>query len=218
VSKRILLVDSHPIVRLGVKTFLEDEGYEVIVEAADGEDALILAQTYRPSVVILDIDIPRLTGIEVIYHMMALPDHPYIIVFSAQQHHHFAFSCLQAGAAGYVHKTASLEFLVNAIESVSLGHAWFPDSVRQSAEGNKFRNEPLVEKISRCERRVMSLLLKGKTNNEISELLNRSPKTISAQKKSLFSKLNIESLAELMSLTSMYLPVPPETSGDLHAV
>ncbi|RJT12729.1 response regulator [Rahnella inusitata] len=220
-SKRILLADSHPIVRLGVKTFLESEGYDVITEATNGEEALFMAEKYRPSVIILDIDIPRVNGIEVIYHLMAAPEHPQIIVFSAQEHHHFAYTCLQAGAAGYVHKTASLELLVSAIEAVSLGHAWFPESVRQGAEGKKFKNESRVEKISRCERRVMSLLLQGKSNNEISQMLNRSPKTISAQKKTLFSKLNITSLAELMSLTSAMLlntPTQPDRFGDAGVV
>jgi len=78
-----------------------------------------------------------------------------------------------------------------------------------------------VEKISRCERRVMSLLLQGKSNNEISQMLNRSPKTISAQKKTLFSKLNITSLAELMSLTSAMLlntPTQPDRFGDAGVV
>lgn len=201
-SKQVLLVDDHPLIRFGIKEFLTEQGYEVIGEANDGVEALLMADTLNPDVIILDIGIPKLNGIQVIYHLMAA-DYPVdVIVFSSQELNHYVHACMQAGAAGYVRKNASLDTLLYAIESASVGHAWFPQSALNGASVNSLHPGTLSAKISPCERKVMSLLLQGKSNNDISEILNRSPKTTSAQKKSLLRKLNVSSFAELISLTA----------------
>lgn len=201
-SKQVLLVDDHPLIRFGIKTFLTEQGYQVIGEASDGVEALLMAEQLHPEVVILDIGIPKLNGIQVIYHLMAA-DYPVdIIVFSSQELNHYVHACMQAGAAGFVRKNASVETLLHAIESASLGHALFPHSALSGADGASLHPGTLSAKISPCERKVMSLLLQGKSNNDISQLLNRSPKTTSAQKKSLLKKLNVSSFAELISLTA----------------
>ncbi|GBU14303.1 two-component regulatory system response regulator EvgA [Enterobacterales bacterium] len=201
-SKKVLLVDDHPLILLGVNTFLTEQGYQIIAEASDGIEALLLADRLHPDIVILDIGIPKLNGIQVIYHLMA-EDYPVnIIVFSSQELKHYIHACMQAGAAGYVRKNATLNTLLYAIESASLGHALFPHSALSGAESASLHPGTLSAKISPCERKVMGLLLQGKSNNDISRLLNRSPKTTSAQKKSLLKKLNVSSFAELLSLTA----------------
>lgn len=201
-SKKILLVDDHPLIRLGIKIFLTEQGYQVIGEASDGVEALLMAEALHPSVIILDIGIPKLNGMQVIYHLMAA-DYPVdIIVFSAQELNHYVHACMQAGAAGFVRKNAKLDTLLHAIESASMGHALFPHSALGGAGCVSLHPGTVPAKISPCERKVMSLLLQGKSNNDISQILNRSPKTTSAQKKSLLKKLNVSSLAELISLTA----------------
>src|SRR5471030_1029563 len=168
-SKQILLVDDHPLIRFGIKTFLTEQGYKVIGEASDGVEALLVAEQTHPDIVILDIGIPKLNGIQVIYHLMAA-DYPVnIIVFSSQELNHYVHACMQAGAAGFVRKNASLDILLHAIESASLGHAIFPHSALDGAEGTRLHPGTLTAKISPCERKVMSLLLQGKSNNDISQ-------------------------------------------------
>ncbi|SRR5471030_19268 len=201
-SRKILLVDDHPLIRFGIKAFLTEQGYQVIGEASDGVEALLMADKVHPDVVILDIGIPKLNGIQVIYHLMAAEYPVDIIVFSSQELNHYVHACMQAGAAGFVRKNAQLHTLLHAIESASVGHALFPHSALSGADGVSLHPGTMSAKISPCERKVMSLLLQGKSNNDISQLLNRSPKTTSAQKKSLLKKLNVSSFAELISLTA----------------
>ncbi|RJT43417.1 response regulator transcription factor [Rahnella woolbedingensis] len=200
---KILLADAHPLTHMGVQTFLAGEGYETIYAAKNADQALSMAAQHQPQVVILDVDLPGSNGIQLVCHLMALNYPVHVIVFTAQKYQHLAYICLQAGATGLVYKTAPLEQLLNAIESAELGHAWFPCTLRNITFHRNARFGAPEDKITRCERTVMSLLLQGKLNNEISALLNRSPKTISAQKKSLLKKLNVGSIAELMLLMSI---------------
>lgn len=202
-NKRVLLVDAHPLARLGTRIFLNDHGYNIVAEAKDGIQALLMAQEFRPHWVILDINMPKLNGLQVIYHLLAGDLQVNIIVFTGQELKHYVNACIQAGASGFVRKNAPLESLMCAMESAAMGHVWLPVSETTGVKGEKTRPHGLVHRITACERKVMSLLLQGKSNNEISQILNRSPKTTSAQKKSVLQKLNVGSIAELISVTTM---------------
>jgi len=201
-NKRVLLVDDHPLIRLGTKAFLTDQGYTIIGEAEDGAQALLMAEEFRPAWVILDIGLPKINGVQLIYHLLAAGHPVNIIVFSGQEVNRYVHDCIQAGAVGFVRKTAPMENLLCAMEAAALGHIWLPMSALNDVKGESVNSVGLAARISPCERKVMSLLLQGKSNNEISQILNRSPKTTSAQKKSLLRKLNVTSFAELILMTS----------------
>lgn len=202
-NKRVLLVDDHPLIRLGTSAFLTEQGYHIIGEANNGAQALLMAEEFKPAWVILDIGLPKLNGIQVIYHLLASGRPVNIIVFSGQELNHYVHACIQAGAVGFVRKTATMNNLLCAMESAALGHVWLPMSALNGVKGDALHSDALSTKISPCERKVMSLLLQGKSNNEISQILNRSPKTTSAQKKSLLQKLNVSNFAELLSVTAI---------------
>jgi len=202
-NKRVLLVDNHPLVRFGLRSFLLEHGFNIIGEAEDGAQALLMAEELKPHWVILDVALPKLNGLQVIYHLLAVDRPMNVIVFTGQELKHYVNACIQAGACGFVRKTAPLESLMCAIESAAMGHVWLPASRVEGGRGEQASPHSLAHRISDRERKVMSLLLQGKSNNEISQILNRSPKTTSAQKKSVLQKLNVSSIAELISVTTI---------------
>ncbi|QMV52633.1 response regulator transcription factor [Ewingella americana] len=202
-NKRVLLVDNHPLVRFGLRSFLLEHGFNIIGEAEDGAQALLMAEELKPHWVILDVALPKLNGLQVIYHLLAADRPMNVIVFTGQELKHYVNACIQAGACGFVRKTAPLESLMCAMESAAMGHVWLPASRVYGGKAEHGRSHGLTHRVSDCERKVMSLLLQGKSNNEISQILNRSPKTTSAQKKSVLQKLNVSSIAELISVTTI---------------
>ncbi|MBP5107528.1 response regulator, partial [Pseudomonas protegens] len=125
--KRVLIVDDHPVVRLAVRMLMERHGLEVVAEADNGTDALKLALEYVPDILILDIGIPQLDGLEVINRLMSRGMSIKILVLTLQVPGPFSMRCMQAGAAGYVCKQQDITELLSAVRAVLAGYSYFPN-------------------------------------------------------------------------------------------
>ena len=200
---KVLIVDDHPVIRLAVRMLMERHGYEVIAETDNGVDALQLAREQMPDIVILDIGIPKLDGLEVIARLTstAMPIIK-VLVLTSQAPGHFSMRCMQSGAAGYVCKQQDLTELLSAIKAVLSGYSYFPNqalhTVRTSL-GNASEAD-MVDRLSGREMMVLQQLARGKTNKEIADGMFLSNKTVSTYKTRLLLKLNARSLVDLIEL------------------
>ena len=199
---KVLIVDDHPVIRLAVRMLMERHGYEVIAETDNGVDALQLARELTPDIVILDIGIPKLDGLEVIARLSSTSMPMKVLILTSQAPGHFSMRCMQSGAAGYVCKQQDLTELLSAIKAVLSGYSYFPNqalhTVRTSL-GNASEAD-MVDRLSGREMMVLQQLARGKTNKEIADGMFLSNKTVSTYKTRLLLKLNARSLVDLIEL------------------
>lgn len=200
VKKRIVIVDDHPLIRFAVTQLLQLKGFNVVGLAESGIEGIQLTEKLEPDIVILDIGLPRLNGINVISHLQAMDYTPQIVIFTAEVSDYYATLCISSGVTGYVRKSSGLDELIHAVSCASRGEHYFPMLTQRHNEP-VFIHKPL-KLLSTAELTVLDLLLSGKNNTQISAELKRSPKTISTHKMNIFKKLNIHSMAELASLSS----------------
>jgi DNA-binding NarL/FixJ family response regulator len=199
---RIVLVDDHAVVRAGYRRFLEQEpGYEVIAEAAFGEDAYALLQTLTPDIVILDLSMPGEGGLSALRRFkLRWPLLP-VLVFSMHDHLAFAIQALRAGANGYITKSSEPQLMVRAVRRVMAGElAMSPDlAARLARTGGAPAAQPTLG-LSVREFDIFRLIASGKTHEEIAALLSLSVKTITNQHSLIRQKLAIDSDIELFQL------------------
>lgn len=193
----ILIVDDHPAVRVVLKTHLSQVlGVTHVLEADNGQAAVEIVRQYAPDVVILDLDIPRINGLDVIPRIKAIQPTVRILVISGQDQNTFAPRARQAGANGYVSKTQELPEIVRCVESVLAGYSVMPDlgSGRIEALDEAGRLSSLSDK----ELVIMQMLAKGMTNKQIGEVLFISNKTVSTHKTRIMEKLGSRSLVDVI--------------------
>lgn len=201
---KFLIVDDHPVVRLAVRMLVERHGYDVIGETDNGVDAIQLARELTPDIVILDIGIPRLDGLEVIQRLTAsghgLPLK--VLVLSSHAPGHLSSRCMRSGAAGYVSKEQDLNELLSAIKAVLSGYSYFPSQALRAVRANMpdSSEAQLLECLSGREMMVLEQLAKGRTNKDIAKGMFLSSKTISTYKTRLLYKLHAGSLVDLIRL------------------
>jgi two-component system response regulator EvgA len=196
---KAIVVDDHPFIRASVRMLLQQESIEVVAEADNGADALQLAREHAPDLIVLDIAMPKLDGLEVISRIMALEKPGKIVVLTSQSAIFYAMRCMKAGAAGFISKTDDLNELVKAIKAVMAGYTFFPNlaisSVRRSdAQATDLE---LVQSLSDRELMILQQLSNGMSNKEIGEAMLLSSKTISTYKTRLINKLNVKSVVYL---------------------
>lgn len=199
---RILLADDHAVVRAGLRMLLgADAELQIVGEAETGAEALRLAAELEPDVVLMDISMPDLNGIEATRRIKAA--HPDIAVLALTMHEddQYFFEMLAAGASGYVPKRAAPNDLITAIHAVQQGGVFlFPsvaralvqDYLQRSASGSNF--DPLTER----EREVLILIAQGRSNQEIADQLVISIKTVNRHRENIMTKLNLHSRVELV--------------------
>ena len=203
---KVLIVDDHPVIRLAVRMLMERHGYEVVAESDNGVDALQLTREYLPDIVILDIGIPKLDGLEVIARMTLASPASKVLVLTSQAPGHFSMRCMQAGAAGYVCKQQELTELLSAIKAVMSGYSYFPNQALhkgRSGTGGATEME-MVERLSGREMMVLQQLARGKSNKEIADSMFLSNKTVRTYKTRLLLKLNARSLVDLIELAQRH--------------
>ncbi|MBW4653813.1 MAG: response regulator transcription factor [Kaiparowitsia implicata GSE-PSE-MK54-09C] len=195
----ILIVDDHPVIRIAVKAVLEKQGHKVIAESDNGVDCIQQSRELSPELIILDIGIPMLDGLEVISRVKTFNSNIKIIVFTSQQATLFAPRCLKAGASGFVTKGGAMEELVRGVRTVLDGYSFFPSSTMNSAYPERTTNsdQALIKSLSDRELVVLTHLAAGLSNKEISEILLLSNKTISTYKTRIMEKLNLSNLLEI---------------------
>ncbi|MGC8113961.1 response regulator [Metapseudomonas otitidis] len=193
-----LIVDDHPVIRMAVRMLLERNGLEVVGEADNGVDAVQMVRQHEPDVVILDIGIPRLDGLNVISRIRSLGLDSHVLVLTSLPAEGFCQRCLQAGARGFVSKEEDLQNLVIAINSISAGFTFFPADVLPVGQGTPASEQELVGRLSNQELMVLQYLASGLGNKEIAERMLLSNKTVSTYKSRIQQKLNLASLLELI--------------------
>ncbi|MNO62049.1 Virulence factors putative positive transcription regulator BvgA [compost metagenome] len=196
---RILIVDEQPVTRHAVRLLVESEGHEVVGEADSGPQALQLARSLVPDLVILELSIPGLGGLEVIQRLIALEQGFNILVLTTQDSKYFAGRCLQAGARGFVSKQQAPHELKSAVKALLNGQSYFPGNVLKGV-GQEQQSGAMQAALSVRELTVLQLLARGFSNVAISEQLAISDKTVSTYKVRLMQKLQASSLVELVDI------------------
>ncbi len=209
---RVLLADDHSIVRAGLRRLLEDAGDMEVSEAADGRQALKLARENPPDVVVMDISMPGLDGLEAIQRLRDIwPELP-VLVLTMHEEEQYVVRCLAAGARGYLTKRGAPEQLVNAIRKVLAGGRFLSDEVAEALAVRLSRGQddlsPL-ESLSNRELQVLRALALGKTNREIAEDYNLSVKTVDTYRFRLLKKLALRNNAELSRFAMQYKLIQP---------
>jgi len=199
---RILLAEDHAVVRESIARFLEKEpDFEVVAEAADGEETVRLASELKPDVIVLDVAMPKLNGIEATKQIKATQPSVSILILTAYDYDQYIFALLEAGAAGYLLKDVSGRELINAIRAVHKGdsvlHPTIARKVMQRFRGTTKVHEPHgLELLTGRELAVLKLAAQGKSNKEIAEELVLSVRTVEAHLGSIFNKLGVGSRTE----------------------
>ena len=198
---RVLLVDDHPVVRKGISCCLARHPHLLVVgEAADGLEALAKARELLPDIVLLDIDLPQMSGVAVADVLRKELPKIKVVILSRYQGPQYLSRVLQAGARGYVLKGASPEELAKAIETVIAGECYFSPEVarlalNQLAQGNGAG--PDVADLTNREREVLVLVAEGLSNKEIASNLNLGVRTVETHRERIMRKLGIHSVAGL---------------------
>lgn len=201
----ILLADDHQITRTGLKALIEKEtDFQVIAEAENGRQAVQLALKLEPDVIVMDINMPDLNGIDATRQITAeLPDVK-VIALSMYADKRYVIGMLKAGVSGYLLKNCAFEELTAAIRSVVKGRNYMSsevaDKVMKGYADNLKSGEQAVEDValSAREREVLQLLAEGKSSSEIADALFISVKTVSTHRKKIMEKLNTDNLADLI--------------------
>ena len=200
VKVTLLLVDDHAIVREGYRALLKKQpGLEVIAEAIDGKQAYQQYKLYSPDVIIMDLSLPGQSGIETIAHIKQRNSAAKILVFTMHQNPRFAALAINAGALGYVTKSSPPEVLLNAIREVYAGRRVLsPDMAQALALEKTSHEKTALESLTTREFEILRLLAEGKAKEEIAQLLNISPKTVSNCHYLIKGKIGVASDIELV--------------------
>lgn len=197
----VFIIDDHPVIRLAIRMLLEHEGYKVVGETDNGCDAIQMVRECLPDLIILDISIPKLDGLEVLCRFNAMNTQMKTLILTAQSPTLFATRCMRSGADGYVCKEGDLSELLSAIRAVLSGYNYFPSQALNAggADANSLELE-LFKSVNDRELMVLQLFAQGRTNKEIAKGMFLSNKTVSTYKKRLMQKLKAKSLVELIEL------------------
>ncbi len=197
--KKVIIVDDHPVIRFAVKMLLERSGMEVIAETDNGVDALQKTRDLAPDLVLLDIGLPKVDGFQVLQRLRALDMPLKILILTSQQSAHFAQRCQKAGADGFVTKSDDLSELLDAIRIVMRDYSFFPQTTyAASSTQNATDDGQLLSQLSDRELSVLIFIAEGLGNKQIGDRLLLSEKTISTYKHRLKTKLNAQTVIELI--------------------
>jgi DNA-binding NarL/FixJ family response regulator len=208
---RVLLADDHAVVRAGICQFLEQAGdISVIAEADDGQEAMELIKQHEPDVAVLDIQMPKASGIEVTRWIREHHREVGVLILTAYDDDPYVMAVIQAGANGYILKTASPEGIIRAVRDVHAGNSALDAEIVQKmvAQVSSGIHEQPVEKLTERELEVLALVAKGYTNKAIGVQLGISDRTVQGHLAHIFSKLQSGSRTEaVMRAVSMgWLP------------
>lgn len=201
---RVLIADDHPVFRYGLRALLQTEAtmIEVVGEAATGEEAVTLAAQLNPEVILMDVNMPGINGIEATRRILSTTPHVGILMLTMFDDDESVFTAIRLGARGYLLKGAEGEETIRAILAVSQGEAIFSPTIAQCLMGyfatpqKNPQTTPLFPELTEREREVLTLLAQGYTNPAIAERLVLSPKTVRNHVSTIFSKLQVAGRAE----------------------
>lgn len=202
---RLMLVDDHAVVRSGLRMLIEaEEDFEIVAEAGSASEALNIITRQRPDVVLMDIGLPDLSGIDATRQIKRLQPDVAVVALTIHEDEEYFFKMLEAGANGYVPKRAAPEELLTAIRAAAANEVYIYPSLAKllvrdylSADGPSSGRDSLDNLTSR-EQEVLAHLADGASNAEIGDLLSISPKTVARHRENIMQKLNLHSRTELV--------------------
>jgi DNA-binding NarL/FixJ family response regulator len=202
---RILLADDHQLMRSGVRLMLEREAdFAVVGEASDGREAVAQAKSLKPEVVVMDIGMPNLNGIEAAHQMTQDNPELAIVMVSMHSDETYVLRALKAGARGYLLKDSAEADLIKAVHVVAGGKSFFSPAVSRLLLDDYVRKlkrsgtEDAYDLLTPREREILQLIAEGKSNKDIANLLELSVYTIESHRENLMKKLNLKGLPELI--------------------
>lgn len=194
---RVLIADDHALMRQGLKQILElEEDIEVVGLAVNGEDTILQAQQLKPDVILLDINMPNMNGIQALRRLKDMGTDSKIVMLTIHEDKEYLFETINIGASGYVLKDAESSSLVKAIKNVHNGESYIHPSltsslVREFNKSGKVEENSKREKLTRREYEVLTLIAEGRNNKEIAEHLFISEKTVKNHVSSIFKKIDV---------------------------
>jgi DNA-binding NarL/FixJ family response regulator len=203
----VLLADDHSLVRRGFRRILEDdETLKVVGEASNGVEAIRMAHELKPRVVVMDLSMPELDGVQATKEIVKHLPETRVLVLSMHADDNYVRNALDAGAMGYLLKSAIDVDLVGAIRAVSEGNRYIGSGLRYVAQ----ERDDELNKLTAREKQVLQLIAQGKSNKEIASLLDLSVNTVSVHRANLMEKMNIHRTAELVLFAIRKVLVAPQ--------
>jgi DNA-binding NarL/FixJ family response regulator len=199
---RVLIADDHTLVRAGIRALLQGlEGVEVVAEAGDGREAMALAELHRPDVLVTDIAMPHVSGLELAGRVARELPEARVIILSMHANEEYASRALQAGAAGYLLKDSGLAELELAVRAVVRGETYLSPAVSKHVIADYLRRTggaPASGSVTPRQRQVLRLIAEGKTTKAIARHLEVSAKTVETHRAQLMDRLDIHDVAGLV--------------------
>lgn len=202
----VFVADDHAIVREGLVTLLAAQpDIEIVGTAANGREALAQVLRLQPKVVILDISMPELDGIETTRQILAKLPNTSVVILSMHSSAQHVFHALEAGARGYLLKESAAKEIIDAVRAIAAGRRFLSVKVAEIvAEGLSDRGVSPLESLSKREREILKLVADGHSSAAIGEMLHLSPKTVDSYRSRLMQKLHISDLAGLIKFAILY--------------
>lgn len=201
---KIILADDHVMIRAGIKSLIErDTDYEVIAETTNGRETVQMVQKLEPDVVVMDISMPELNGIEATRQIKAIDEDILVVALSVHKEVTFVRQMLKAGADAYLVKHSEFEELVEAIRTVLRGKSYLSPTISDQVIHDYLRHLPekdslVFTKLSSREQEVLQMLVEGKSKKEIADALHLSVKTIDSHRQNIMHKLSITNFSDLV--------------------
>jgi DNA-binding NarL/FixJ family response regulator len=200
---RVLLADDHTLLRQGLAGMLRaDPGFEVVGEAADGSEAVEQALLTKPDVAVLDISMPRLGGLEATRRIRKALPQTRVLVLTMHEDEEYVLQLVRAGASGYLVKDSAAQELMNALRALKQGRSYFGTQAARALaaawQGGREAPEDPYGRLTDREREVFHLIIEGRTNAQVADVLCISPKTVDNHRTRLMEKLGVHSTAEMM--------------------
>ncbi len=197
---KVLLVDDHKMMRDGLRAILEREGIDVVGEASTGHEAIALAQRLKPNIIIMDITMPDLNGIDATRRLVAERHGVKVIALSVNSDRRYVLAMFEAGAVGYLLKNAASDELVQAVRTVSGDLTYVSPAIAGVLVDSRLSPTPQTRPdrpLSPRERQVLQLLAEGKSSKDIASRLELAVPTVETHRRQIMDKLNLRTIAEL---------------------
>lgn len=206
--KRIVIADHHPVVRKGISCMLKKEkGFSIIGKANNGEELFKFLEKEQPDMLIMEIDIPQLSGISVLRTIKTNHPDTRVVIYSTHPEEIYALRSIKSGAAAYIPKTASTKLFIKALKKVAKGGIFLNEELTSTFTSRNVGETSALsryKKLSSREIEVLNLLSSGKRNKDIANALNINEKTVSTYKTRLLKKLKVDNLADLINQARMF--------------
>ena len=197
-ATRVVLADDHVLVRQSLKSLLEREGFQVVGEASDGNEAIRQVNSVHPDIAVMDISMPMINGVEVAREVRRSSPKTKSILLTQHDESQYIFEALEAGVKGYVLKSQAFGDLVQAIKLVSRGQTYFSPGVSAGVEVFHSKSGRGSGLLTPRERQVLQLIAEGKSTKDVASLLGITAKTAESHRTALMKKLDIHEIASLV--------------------